>query len=472
MDKTIRFAIIGYLLLLFSACNAPVKGSTYRKKPNIIILLADDAGYADFGFMGSNTIPTPNIDALALDGVVFTDAHVSASVCSPSRAGLLTGRFQQRFGHEVNLEPDARFPFDSLETTIAEVLSKNGYKTGVVGKWHLGEDLRQHPLNNGFDYFWGFISGSRSYFFDKRELKEPNGNTLMENFEYTDFDGYLTDALGKKSVEFVEENKAKEQPFFLYVSYNAPHTPMEAKKSALEKFKGHPRQKLAAMMWSLDEAVGLLTNKLKQEGIYDNTLVYFLSDNGGAHNNDSSNAPLKGWKGNQYEGGIRVPFSMTWKNSIQKPRTFTGLVSSLDIFKTSLAAAEIGYEPDKKLDGKNLLSMIASNDQRGHANLFWRKDKMASIRSNDFKLIRLNNDKTVLYNLKENLDENLDVSSTHQDTVYLLKRKLSQWEKGLSEPLWLESDDWNIVTDKIYQDLMNNETPLVKSPADLKKIKN
>ncbi len=452
------------------ACKNTQENTSAIKKPNIILILADDAGYADFGFMGSKDILTPNIDALAKDGLLFNDAHVSASVCSPSRAGLLTGRYQQRFGHEVNLEPDTRFAFDPSETTIAEALANHGYYTGIIGKWHLGKEAKQHPLNNGFDYFWGFISGSRSYFYDEKELLNPNSNTLMENHKYTKFNGYLTDALGQKSVEFVEENKTKDKPFFLYLSYNAPHTPMEAKKSVLDKFNGHPRQKLAAMMWSLDEAIGLLTNTLKKEGIYDNTLIYFLSDNGGAHNNQSSNVPLKGWKGNQYEGGTRVPFVMTWKNKIKSGETFDGLVSSLDIYKTSLAAAEISYHENKQLDGRNLLHMIASSSTKGHPDLYWRKDQMASIRNNDFKLIRLNKEKTVLYNIKENLDENLDLSIQYPDTVMLLNQKLLEWEKGLLNPLWLEPDDWNEVTEKIYQDLMNNKIPKVKSPSDLQKI--
>ena len=431
-------------------------------RPNIIIILADDAGYADFGFMGSEDIQTPQIDKLASDGIVFTDAHVSASVCSPSRAGLLTGRYQQRFGHECNLEPDQGGAFDSRQVTIAEALKEQGYRTGIIGKWHLGTAVHQHPLNNGFDYFWGFLSGSRSYFNRSDNLDTPTNSTIMQNWKHTNFEGYLTDKFGERSVEFVGSETGGARPFFLYLSFNAPHTPMEAKKDILQLFKGHPRQTLAAMMWSMDQAVGMLVNKLKTMGVYDNTLIFFLSDNGGAHNNDSSVVPLKGWKGNQFEGGIRVPFVMTWKREIDPSRTSKRLISSLDIYKTSAVAAGVSKGKLKRLDGIDLFDPIAS-----HKWLFWRKDQMAALRFGEFKLISLKDERSVLYDLEDSLSENIDIGKDNISLKRRLERQLKKWEGELVEPLWLEPEDWNLVTERIYKDLMNNREVKVKSPSDL-----
>ncbi|WP_068447959.1 sulfatase-like hydrolase/transferase [Polaribacter atrinae] len=309
------------------------------QKPNVIVILIDDAGYADFGFMGSKDLETPNIDKLAKSGVIFTDAHVSATVCAPSRAGLITGKYQQRFGFEANDTGDKNSGDIGLSddvVTIADVFKKNGYKTMALGKWHLGKQESDLPNNRGFDEFYGFEIGSRSYF----QIENPSkARMLQHNGERVKFDGYLTDVLGDQSVKYVEENK--DNPFFMYLAYNAVHTPMEAKKEDLERYKNHPRQYLAAMTWSLDENVGKLQNKLEELGIADNTIIYFLSDNGGAANNTSSGGPLKGWKGNKFEGGHRVPFVVSWPAQIKGGQTFNGLSSSLDIFTTSMAAANI-----------------------------------------------------------------------------------------------------------------------------------
>jgi arylsulfatase A-like enzyme len=453
---------IPYLVCFLLMTNVFAQRTNSADRPNIIIILADDAGYADFGFMGSADILTPHIDQLASDGVVFTDAHVSASVCSPSRAGLLTGKYQQRFGHECNLEPDQDGAFDSSEVTIAEALQEQGYRTGIIGKWHLGTAVHQHPLNNGFDYFWGFLSGSRSYFNKDDDLDSPTHSTIMQNWEHTGFKGYLTDEFGKHSVEFVGSETSKDRPFFLYLSFNAPHTPMEAKKDILQRFDGHPRQTLAAMMWSMDEAVGMLVKKLKKTGLYENTLIFFLSDNGGAHNNDSSVLPLKGWKGNQFEGGIRVPFVMTWKREIDQSGTSKRLVSSLDIYKTSALAAGVANDKLKGLDGIDLLDMHAK-----HQWLFWRKDQMASLRFGQFKLISLKGERSVLYDLEDSLSENIDIGMDNTLLKRKLERQLKKWEEGLIQPLWVEPKDWNLVTEGIYKDLMNNRVVKVKSPSDL-----
>ena len=435
-------------------------------KPNIIIILADDAGYSDFGFMGSDEIKTPNLDQLAFDGVTFNNAYVSASVCSPSRAGLLTGMYQQRFGHECNLDSDVNNSFDPNQITIAEALKTEGYNTGLIGKWHLGDKTQNHPLKNGFDYFWGFISGARNYFYNPNEEFRNSIRNVVENYTQTRFDGYLTDVLGDKAIGFINKNHESNNPFFLFLSFNAPHTPMHAKDDVLEKFKDNPRQVYASMMWSMDEAIGNVVEALKENNQYDNTIIYFLSDNGAAMSNDASPFPFKGWKGNQYEGGIKTPMIMTWKNKIKSNTQFDGFISALDIFKTSLEASSVNKEYMIKADGKNIMNFLNDNNIKNE-NLFWRKDKMATVRSGDYKLIRLNDTSTVLYNIKTNYFEDFDLKINKPQVHDSLLKLLSSWENTLIDPNWIENKNWNIVTEMIYEDLMANRDIRAVSPKDL-----
>ena len=435
-------------------------------KPNIIIILADDAGYSDFGFMGSDEIKTPNLDQLAFDGVTFNNAYVSASVCSPSRAGLLTGMYQQRFGHECNLDSDVNNSFDPNQITIAEALKTEGYNTGLIGKWHLGDKTQNHPLKNGFDYFWGFISGARNYFYDPNEEFRNSIRNVVENYNQTRFDGYLTDVLGDKAIGFINKNHESNNPFFLFLSFNAPHTPMHAKDDVLEKFKDNPRQVYASMMWSMDEAIGSVIEALKENDQYDNTIIYFLSDNGAAMSNDASPFPFKGWKGNQYEGGIKTPMIMTWKNKIKSNTQFDGFISALDIFKTSLEASNVNKEYMINADGKNIMNFLNDNNIKNE-NLFWRKDKMATVRSGDYKLIRLNDTSTVLYNIKKNYFEDFDLKINESQVHDSLLKLLSSWENTLIDPNWIENKNWNIVTEMIYEDLMANGDIRALSPKDL-----
>ena len=451
---------LGCFLLLVS-CSTETDS-----KPNIIIILADDAGYSDFGFMGSDEIKTPNIDQLAFDGVTFNNAYVSASVCSPSRAGLLTGMYQQRFGHECNLDSDVNNSFDPNQITIAEALKTEGYNTGLIGKWHLGDKTQNHPLKNGFDYFWGFISGARNYFYDPNEKFRNSNRNVVENYTQTKFDGYLTDVLGDKAIGFINKNHQLNNPFFLFLSFNAPHTPMHAKDDVLEKFKDNPRQVYASMMWSMDEAIGNVVEALKENNQYDNTIIYFLSDNGAAMSNDASPFPFKGWKGNQYEGGIKTPMIMTWKNKIKSNTQFDGFISALDIFKTSLEASSVNKEYMIKADGKNIMNFLNDNNIKNE-NLFWRKDKMATVRSGDYKLIRLNDTSTVLYNIKKNYFEDFDLKINEPQVHDSLLKLLSSWENTLIDPNWIENKNWNIVTEMIYEDLMANRDIRAVSPKDL-----
>lgn len=461
--KKFRITFLLTVIIVFFSCS----GEKNKNKPNIIILLVDDAGYADFGFMGSKDLQTPNIDKLAKNGIIFTDAHVSATVCGPSRAGLITGRYQQRFGFECN-PSNHTSAIDLNEKTVASILKEAGYTTAAFGKWHLGSQPGYRPNERGFDYFWGFLAGSRSYFFHEKQDEEGDVHAILENNDHVIFDGYLTDRLGEKAVDFIDKNK--ENPFFIYWAPNAVHTPMEATEEDLSKFDGHPRQKLAAMTWALDRAVGNITNKLEQEGLLDNTLLFFLSDNGGAHNNQSSNLPLKGWKGNKFEGGHRVSFFVTWASELKGGRKYDGLTSSLDIFATALDAAGVKETDELSLDGVSLIPHLQGDKNTPpHGELFWRKDKMAAARIGDNKLIRVENLSSVMYNLSDDLGELNDLSSKEPDVFEGINAKLESWEEGLIPPLWTEGADWDSVTWMIHEDLMTNQEVRVKNPEQLRK---
>lgn len=436
------------------------------EKPNVIVILADDAGYIDFGFMGSEDLDTPNIDKLAKKGVKFTDAHVSATVCAPSRAGLMTGKYQQRFGFEANGTGGIGLS-DDVET-MADVFKKNGYKTYALGKWHLGSDESDQPNQRGFDEFFGFLTGSRSYF----PIENPSEDKMLQhNGEKVKFNGYMTDVLGDQSVKYVSENK--DTPFFMYLAYNAVHTPMDAKEEDLAKYKDHPRQKLAAMTWSLDQNVGKLLNKLEDLGIRDNTLIYFLSDNGGAHNNESKEGPLKGWKGNEFEGGHRVPFVVSWPAKFKGGKTFNGLTSSLDIFPTSLAAAGITDTKNLSLDGINLIPYL-NGEKSGnpHNKLFWRKLDKSAARIGDYKVVTLDGYGSVMYNLKNDLGESNDLSEDQKDTFDAIMDQYNRWESDLKDPLWKEGEDWMEVCSYIHKRLMQNKEAFYKDPWAKKRFEN
>lgn len=460
--------ILFVLSLVIIACG-PDAPSSAPDQPNIIVLLVDDAGYADFGFMGCEDLPTPNLDRLANNGMIFTDAHVSATVCAPSRAGLLTGQYQQRFGFECNALSNFE-GIDTSEWTIADAMRSAGYRTGAFGKWHVGDIPESRPNSRGFDYSWTFLAGARSYFPNDRDDREGHLRSIRENDQFTTFEGYLTDVLGEKAVQFIDRNK--DRPFFMYWSPNAVHTPMEATVEDLVRFEGHPRQTLAAMTWALDRAVGRIVDKLETEGLLDNTLIFFLSDNGGAHNNQSSNLPLKGYKGNKYEGGHRVAFFAHWPEQIRPGARFDGLTSSLDIFATSVAASGVVLPEGKALDGVSLLPYWRGEKTGDpHERLFWRKEGMAAARAGGYKMIRVDSLGYRLYNLDQDLGEINDLSQT--DTVQLtqMKQQMHDWEEGLMDPLWRESDEWNEVTWWIHYDLFHNQPVRAKSPEALKTLR-
>ncbi len=359
-------------------------------KPNIIIILTDDQGYADVGFNGSKDIPTPHIDRIANEGVRFDRGYVSFPVCGPSRAGLLTGRYQSRFGYDLNSSEDPTNPRAGLplsENTIADVLKPEGYTNGILGKWHMGNHPIFHPHERGFDEFFGFTNGGHNYFADRyndiavadaKSSGQLYNTKLMLGTEQIETSGYLTDLLSDAAVDFVTRNK--DELFFLYLAYNAPHAPMQAPPRYTDRFPDieDPTRKIyAGMIAAVDDGVGEILDTLKAQGIDDNTLVFFLSDNGGPlkrAKNGSINKPLRGGKGDLFEGGVRVPFAARWPGQIPAGIDYPHVVSALDIMATAAELAGADIDNDKPLDGVNLIPYLNEPAFKTvpHQRLFWR----------------------------------------------------------------------------------------------------
>ena len=368
-------------------------------KPNIVLIVADDLGYGELGCQGNPQIPTPNIDSIAKAGVRFTNGYVSAPFCSPSRAALMTGRYQTRFGHEFNaIGVRNKLPGIGLplaEKTIADHLKAAGYRTGCFGKWHLGGADEYHPLHRGFDEFFGFLHEGHFYVpppyrgveSHLREKEPPydEENPLLRGTKEVDEKEYLTDVLGREAVSFIERNR--DHPYFLYLPFNAIHSPMQASSFYMKRFAGiadRHRRVFAAMLSAMDDAIGAVLRKLEP-----NTLVIFISDNGGpVQELTSSNLPLRGQKGQMYDGGIRIPFMLQWKPRIKGGMTMDQPVISCDLLPTILAAAGVKPLPTAPLDGVNLLPMLRGETSRPpHETLFWRMGPSHALRKGKWKLV-------------------------------------------------------------------------------------
>jgi arylsulfatase A-like enzyme len=449
--KTMRrinpFILLASVIIITVGCNQQKKTVT-NKKPNIIIILTDDAGYADFGTYGGKEIPTPNIDALIADGVKITNAYVTASVCAPSRAGLLTGRYQQRFGFENNMsgEPAEGFTkedmgIDIAESTFGNEMQGNGYRTLAVGKWHLGNQEKHFPLNRGFDEFYGFVGGHRSFFSIKSGITDEEMIHDNKNIVPEDSVTYLTDMWTNKAISYMKQKS--ENPFFIYIAYNAVHTPVDAKKEYLVKFSSiadSGRRSYAALMSSLDDNIGRLTKTLKDNNLDENTLILFLNDNGGATTNSSDNGQLRGMKGSKWEGGLRVAMAMSWKNNIPKNTTYDYPVNALDFLPTALGAASGKQIGKKKFDGVNLIPYLkGEKTEAPHKLLFWRRGVAAAVRESNWKLIRVASNPILLFDLSKDLSEQNNVAKGNPEIVKGLLSQLENWEKGLSKPHWTSS---------------------------------
>lgn len=415
------------------------------KKPNIIFIVGDDMGYADEGFHGCQDIPTPHLDALAKSAVRCTNGYVSGPYCSPTRAGLMTGRYQTRFGHEFNAG-GAGTGLPITETMIAARLKAAGYATGLVGKWHLGSEPQFHPHKRGFDEFFGFLGGAHDYFADQG---------ILRGTEQVDEKEYLTDAFGREAVAFIDKHKS--EPFFLYLAFNAVHTPMQADDPRLMKFahiSDNKRRTYAAMMSAMDDAIGKVRKKILDVGAAGNTPITFISDNGGptmpgTTTNASINKPLRGSKRTTLEGGIRVPYLVSWPDKI-KPAVYDKPVIQLDLNATALTAAGVTADPSWKLEGVDLVPFFTgTSPAKPHDTLYWRFGQQMAIRDGDYKLVRYDtnadtltgaNNQPVssaqLYDLANDIGESKDLAATMPDKVKELQAKWDAWNNSNVPPLW------------------------------------
>ena len=437
--------------------------SQTTEKPNFIIILADDLGYGDVGFTGSTQIKTPHIDALAKSGVTFTQGYVSAPVCGPSRAGLMTGRNQVNFGFDNNSIVDLP-QFDEnfvgipvSEKTIAERLSDLGYVNGLIGKWHLGEVEKFHPTNRGFHEFWGYLAGGHNYFPEETNNKKYN-RPIISNYKKPQPITYITDDKGDECVDFIKRHK--EEPFFLFASFNAPHAPMQATEEDLKLYshiKDEKRRTYAGMVHRLDVNVGRIIDELKEQGVYENTVVVFLSDNGGpCRSNASINAPFNGQKGILLEGGIRVPFVMSYPEKIKSNSSYDSPISSLDLTPTFVALAGGEISQNDKLDGVNIFPYI-TNKIKGtpHETMLWRFTISAGIRKGNWKLVRLPDRLPLLFNIDKDPSELNDVASENWELVATMLKELGDWDVSTPQVLYLEGNPWRRnqvdLYDKEYQ---------------------
>jgi arylsulfatase A-like enzyme len=433
------------MLVLASSLTTAFAAQSGAAKPNVIIFLADDLGYADVGFNGCKDIPTPHIDSIARKGATFTDGYANHPVCSPSRAGLLSGRYQQRFGFENNSGPEEysapNFGIPRGVPILSERLKDVGYATAWVGKWHVGFKQGLRPHERGFDYTYGFHSGARTFY--------PNGprqnHQMFRNGQpFDDETEYLTDAFARDSVAFIKGNRDRGKPFFLFFSFNAVHLPLEATRqyeSRFPKIKDPKRKTYAGMLSALDDAIGRVMETVRDHGQEDDTLVFFYSDNGGpTHQTTSRNNPLRGFKGQMFEGGIRVPFTVQWPGKIPAGKVYRQPVMGFDVHATALAAAGLKTEGD----GRNLVPYLdGSKKGLPHQSLFWRAGGNHAARVGDWKLVTERDKPDTLFNLTEDLAEQHDLASSRPQKLKELQATYAAWDAKMEKPHWIRQDRSN-----------------------------
>lgn len=429
-------AVVLALTVALATVTAAPTGATAR--PNIIVIVSDDCGYNEFSMHGSTLFSTPRIDSIATNGVRFSQGYVSGSVCSPTRAGLLTGRYQQRFGHEYNIPPvySEENGLPTNETTLADTLKSAGYRTIALGKWHLGYAPKFHPLARGFDDYYGFLQGARPY----SPIARPTRlNQLLRDREPVQpetFD-YLTDELGRAAADYIVKHRA--QPFFMYLAFNATHDPTDALASDLAKVEDTDpvRRKHRAMTLALDRAVGVVLDELKRQALTENTLVVFINDNGGATTHD--NAPLRGKKGSMWDGGIRVAYAMQWPAVLPKGKTYASPAISLDIFPTALAAAGVARTTGPALDGVNLLPLLTGTPPAAKPRtLFWKMADSWAVRDGDLKLVNATSATTTpaLFDLAQDPAETTDLTASRAADVQRLQALYLDWKRDVKPTLW------------------------------------
>lgn len=416
------------LLLLFVA-------TVFAGQPNILLFYVDDLGYGQLGCYGNKEVPTPNIDAIAAKGIRFTQGYVSAPLCSPSRAGLMSGHYQERFGHDNNSVWHEGFP--NGETTLPQRMKTLGYATGIVGKWHLSDN----PVDRGFDEFYGSLGNPLSYmtpkfFVDSRISLEPK---MVSTPGF-----YTTDAYTDRACDWITKNK--EKSWFLYLAYNAVHGPHSAPQKYLDRFKSlspAKNQMSAAVLSALDDGVGVVMKKLQELGLEENTLVYFISDNGSP--TAGSNGALRGTKHFTWEGGIRVPFMMQWKGKLPAGVVYEKPVIQLDVMPTCVAVGGGTVDPLWKLDGVDLIPYLtgAKTAEDPHDLLMWRIDGKWAVRFKEMKLVHGDTDNTPpeLFDLGKDTGEKVDLAKQYPEKVAQFKTMWDQWNSQMAPPPASEGEE-------------------------------
>jgi arylsulfatase A-like enzyme len=444
--------------LLISALTAPLfTTAAPQGKPNILILLADDLGYADLGVQGCKDIPTPNIDSIASNGVRFTEAYVPGPQCVPSRMALMTGRYPQR-GNSLaagGMGAGTENGLALTETTLADRLHSAGYTSIALGKWHLGEQEKFQPQSRGFDEFYGFLAGMHSYV----KADDKQWGPIMDGRTPGKLDGYLTDVLADRAVEFITRQQKTGNPWFTYLAFNAVHTPMNTRENKLQQFAGisdPQRRNYAAMVSSLDDGVGRVLAALREAGAEENTLIFFLSDNGGplpghAGYNGSQNAPLRGSKLEVWEGGVRVPFFIQWKGRVAAGRVIDGMVSSMDIAATAVRVAGADPKTGTPLDGLDLMPLLDGRPEaQRHNALFFEFLGQRAVRMGNLKWVSIPERKQPkgakdkpdsmqlqsgegLFDLQKDLGETRDLSNEQPERLKTLQDAYTRWSASVGQ---------------------------------------
>ncbi|HBE72368.1 MAG TPA: N-acetylgalactosamine 6-sulfatase (GALNS) [Planctomycetaceae bacterium] len=439
-------------------------------RPNIVIILTDDQGYADVSYNPHSPpeVSTPNIDALAHSSIICTQGYTSGHVCSPTRAGLMTGRYQQRFGIYTAGEGGSGVPLD--EVFIPQRLKPAGYASGALGKWHLGLTEEYHAMNRGFDEFYGFMGRGAHPYFDHSDMDHPIFRGLTPIKE----EGYLTTRITEEAVDFIDRHS--EEPFFLYVAYNAVHAPPEAPEEDIRQITGdETRDTLMAMIKHLDMGVGEIVSSLKKHNIFDNTLLIFLTDNGGSKTMHANNAPLRGFKQMDYEGGIHVPFIVSWPAQLEGGTKCDIPMWSIDLFATALDAAGLPMPKgnEKPLDGKSILPALKGETDKLHDELYWSSagaNGKWAIRSGNWKLVA-EKARIELFNLENDLGETTDLAAKHPKVVSRLTDQYNAWLDEMADPISKQEKRWNPDASKPARKMSKEEKKAAREKAKAKRIK-
>jgi len=406
------------------------------ERPNIIVIMADDLGYGDVGCYGSRKIKTPNIDALARGGMKFTDYHSNGAVCSPTRAALLTGRYQQRCGIEgvVTAAKHRHTGMALEEVTFAEVLKRRGYATGIFGKWHVGYNVEFNPARQGFDEFIGYVSGNVDY---HSHIDQAGFEDWWKNLEKVPEGGYVTDLITEHGIDFIERHR--DEPFCLYLPHEAPHYPYQGRKDPPERLPGGKKGRRAQgdeigraykeMVEVMDEGIGRIVEAVRRLGLARKTFIFFCSDNGATKN--GSNRPLNGFKGSLWEGGHRVPAVAYWPGKIKPGTVADETVLGMDLYATMVSIAGAKLPAGLKLDGVDLLDMITRGGKLPKRTLFWRYRNNKAVRKGPWKLLVQGNN-AKLYNLDDDLGETKDLAGEKPDIFAEMKAELAGWEQEVS----------------------------------------